>query len=204
MRVKKDLFENHVKIYEPGSKIFQEGDRGEELYVIIEGEVEIRKSTYTSASKTLIVLQKGDIFGEMALIEKKTRSATAVALKKAKLLVINETFFEHVIETNPDFSKKMIRILSERLRRANSLLQSLIVTNKENMIMKGLYEYAEEYGTPTFTGYRVNQESFMEWALNHLGVREKDMNLIIQNLLKKEIITPTAVGKEEFILKEKE
>jgi len=155
MRIKKQLFENHVKTFKINEIIFQEGEPGAELYVIIDGAIEMQKSTQSSAKKAFITLTNGDIFGEMAIIEKQARSATAIAVKPTTLLVINEELFDQVIETNPDFSKKMIHILSERLKRANSLLQNIVETKKEQIVIKGLFDFAREFGTPTFKGYRL-------------------------------------------------
>ena len=135
MRVQRNVYEKYLKSYTPGTVIFKEGDPGNEMYVIIQGEVEIRKRTSATTSKTLIVFHKGDIFGEMAIIEKKPRSASAIVTQHTKILVMNEYLLESTIDTNPDFAKKMIRILSERLRKANSIIQSITVTDQQNQIM---------------------------------------------------------------------
>jgi len=203
MRVLKDVYEKHVRLYAPGAVIFQEGDRGEELYIIIEGEVEIRKSTYSSSSKTLISLHAGDIFGEMSIIENKARSASAVAIKPTKLLVMNDVLFERMIEKNPDFAKKMIRILSGRIRRANGILQNIIVTNKENQIVSGIIQYAHDYGTQTYNGFRINVDKFVNWACDHLGLLSEDLLDTIQDLLRKGIITYSALGKSEVVVKQR-
>jgi CRP/FNR family cyclic AMP-dependent transcriptional regulator len=203
MRLHREVFDRHVKHFKPGAVIFQEGDRGEELYIIIEGEVEIRKSTYTSSSKTLISLGQGDIFGEMAIIEKKARSATAVATKPTRLLIMNEVLFEKVIERNSDFAKKMIRILSERLRRANTILQNVIVTTRENQVIGGIIQYAHDYGTPTFNGYRINIDKFVNWACDRLGIRSEDILETIQDLLRRGIISSSALGDREIIIKQR-
>ena len=203
MRLMRDEYEKYVKLYAPGAVIFQEGDRGEELYIIIEGEVEIRKSTYSSSSKTLICLNKGDIFGEMSIIEKKARSATAVAIKPSKLLVMNDALFERMIEKNSDFAKKMIRILSGRVRRANSILQNVMVTNKENQIVSGIIQYAHDYGAPTYNGFRINVDKFVNWACDHLGILSEDLFATIQDLLRKGIISYSAIGKSEVVIKQR-
>ena len=204
MRVQKNVFEKYVKFYGPGTFVFQEGDRGEELYIIIEGEIEIRKSTFSSSSKTLITLQKGDIFGEMAIIEKKARSASAIVTKPTKLLVMNESLFEKMIEKNSDFAKKMIKILSGRLRRANSILQNVIVTKKESQVISGIIQYSHDYGTPTFNGFRINVDKFVEWATDHLGILADDLLTVVRDLLKKGIITYSALGKSEVIVKHRQ
>ena len=142
MRVNKETYEKHVRAFGPGKTIFLEKDPGSEMYVIIAGQVEIRKATSSSSSKTLIVLGKGDIFGEMAIIEKKRRSATAVSVANTNLLVLDENLFEVTLDKNPDFARKMIRVLSERLRRANSALQASLMTSRQSMVLAGLVQYA--------------------------------------------------------------
>ncbi len=129
MRVNKGMYEKHVKAFDAGNLIFKELDPGHEMYIIIEGKVEIRKTTSPTSSKTLIVLGQGDIFGEMAIIDKKRRSATAMSIADTKLLVLNDHLFEATLERNPDFARKMILIISERLRRANAAIQQSLVTN---------------------------------------------------------------------------
>ena len=200
MRIDPEVYGKHVKTYPQSSTIFEEGDHGSELYVIIDGAVEIRKKTSSTTSKTLIVLQKGDIFGEMALIEKKPRSATAVVTQRSKLLIMNEPLLNSMIERNPDFAKKMIRILSERIRKANALIQNMTVTNRQNQIMNGLYEFAQDHGISTFKGTRINIDHFILWAQSRLGIEGKDLQMTINTMLKRGQVRQSVTGKEEILI----
>ncbi len=200
MRVTKEVYAKHVRGFSEGSVIFKEGDKGNEMFVIIQGDVEISKVTSASSSKTLIVLAKGDIFGEMAVIEKKRRSATATAVSKTRLLVLNDTLFDSTLNGNPDFARKMIRILSERLRRTNSALQDSIVTNKQNQLLEGLIKYTDEFGDSSFKGKRINLEKFIDWSCTHLGINEKDTRMIVQSFLKKGVLETSAAGEDEVLL----
>jgi CRP/FNR family cyclic AMP-dependent transcriptional regulator len=184
--------------------VFRENDPGSEMYVIIQGEVEIRKATGPSSNKTLTVLKKGDLFGEMAIIEKKPRSATAVATQPSRLLVLNEKLYESMVATNPDFARKMNRLLSERVRKANAIIQSLMTTNRQNQLWAGLLQYAKERGVSTFKGSRVTVSEFIQWASEHLGMSEKDVQAILAHLIKREIISYSARGKEEILVEPKE
>ena len=74
MKIDKSTFEQHVRFFNQGDVIFEENDEGAEMFIIIQGLVEIRKSTGQSSSKILTTLQKGDMFGEMAIIEKDRKS----------------------------------------------------------------------------------------------------------------------------------
>ncbi|MBN1524609.1 MAG: cyclic nucleotide-binding domain-containing protein [Spirochaetales bacterium] len=203
MKLERNTYAQYVKTLEPNSTIFCEGDAGEELYIIIDGEVEIRKTTTQETSKTLIQLKKGDIFGEMSLIEGKPRSATAVTAKKTQLLCVNDELFETMLSKNPDFSRKIIKMLSERLRKANMIIKSIMSTNKLNQLLGGLHEYARENGTSTFKGYRVNIPQFMDWASRKLGITHDESKALVESLKKRKIVTASALGDNEIILSTK-
>jgi CRP-like cAMP-binding protein len=203
MKMDKGTFENHLRLFDAGAVVFRENDPGAEMYLIIQGAVEIRKATGSSSNKTLTVLGKGDLFGEMAIIEKKPRSATAVATQPSKLLVLNEKLYESMVTANPDFARKMNRLLSERVRKANAIIQSLMTTNRQHQLWNGLLQYAKEHGVSTFKGSRVAVAEFVLWACEHLGLTEKDVQAILAQLLKRGIISYSAKGKEEILVEPK-
>jgi CRP/FNR family transcriptional regulator, cyclic AMP receptor protein len=200
MKITKNIYQKYVKTFEPGEVLFEEGEHGEVMFIIIQGEVEIRKRTSAKAARTLITFHEGDIFGEMSLIEKKPRSATAIAVSPCRTLVVNEALLDSMIENNPDFAKKMIRILSERIRKANLMIQNISSTNRQNQIFNGLKTFAEKKGISTFKGHRVKLNEFTEWASNRLGSGEKELKGTIVDLLKHKIVAPSAVGSEEIIV----
>jgi CRP/FNR family cyclic AMP-dependent transcriptional regulator len=200
MKITKNIYQKYSRNFEPGEVIFKEGEQGKELFIIIEGEVEIRKRTSSNTAKTLITFHKGDIFGEMALVEGKPRSATAIAVKPCRMLVINEALLDSMLETNPDFSKKMIRILSERIRKANALIQELTYTNRQNQVMSGLKQYTQERGISTFKGHRVNVNEFLEWSRSHLGIQDREIMSTIQDFLKNKVVEQSALGKGEILV----
>ena len=199
MTIRKDVYQRHVHSMPAGKVIFSEGDVGREMYVLIEGEVEISKRTSMETSKTLITLKAGDIFGEMALIESQPRSASAIATKPGKLLVLDEALFMNMIERNPDFAKKMIRILSERVRRANHSIQQLVTMNRETIIVNGLRDYAKEHGTPSIKGKRIAKESFALWAESHLGIPARELLAEVERLVEKRVITGGANKSEVLV-----
>ena len=200
MKIEKNLFQRYVKAFEPGQVIFKEGEQGSEMFIIIQGEVEIRKRTSMETARTLSTFKPGDVFGEMAIIEKKPRSATAIATKASRMLVMNEPLFLAMIERNPDFARKMILVLSERIRKSNLLIQTLTSTNRENQILAGLRQYATEKGTATFKGHRVKVADFLEWAKSHLGLDEKEITAVVQEFQRRGVVGRSALGREEVIV----
>jgi HEAT repeat protein len=107
------LTEYHVS---PGEAIFREGDVSCELYLIVAGQVEIVQERGTTAH-TLDVLSVGDFFGEMAIVENRPRSASAVAVERSVLLVLSPEHFRHVVLQEPAISFEIFRELSARIRR---------------------------------------------------------------------------------------
>lgn len=99
--------------FQPGDFIFQAGDSGQEMFIIEEGIVEI-----LAGEKVLVKLERGDFFGEMALLEDLPRSSTARAATECKLLKIDRVMFDQVLRQNPEIAIRMMRGLSHRLREA--------------------------------------------------------------------------------------
>ena len=204
MKIDKSTFEQHVRFFDQGAVIFRENDEGTDMYIIIQGVVEIRKSTGSSSSKVLTTLQKGDMFGEMAIIEKQPRSASAVAVQPTRVLMLNEKLYDNMVGTNPDFARKMNKVLSERIRRADAIIQTILTTNRQNQLWTGLVQYAKEKGVSTFKGSRVSIAEFTSWAVAHLGLVEKDVQSILAQLLKRGVVAYSARGKEEILIEPKE
>lgn len=100
--------------FAPGEVIFAEGDKGEYMYVVRSGEVEIERD-----GKVIESLSGGGIFGEMALIDGSPRSATARAKTNAEVAPINEKSFLFLVHETPFFAIAVMRTLAERLRRSN-------------------------------------------------------------------------------------
>src|SRR5260221_12645629 len=101
--------------------IFEEGSTGRELFVVLDGEVEIAK--VDGASKIVIVkLGKGEFFGEMAVIDGSSRSATAIAAAPhTRVMRINHARFVYLVSQQPAFALMIMDALSKRLRASNAV-----------------------------------------------------------------------------------
>jgi CRP/FNR family cyclic AMP-dependent transcriptional regulator len=97
-----------------GDTIFREGERADEFFVVVRGEVEIR-----SGNRRLETLGQNSIFGEMALIDDSPRSATVVALTECTVAPIKENQFLFLVRNTPFFALRVMRVLAARLRRQN-------------------------------------------------------------------------------------
>ncbi len=113
--------EKCINEFDVGDVIFEEGSTGRELFVVLDGRIDIVKKS--GASKTVIVtLTKGEFFGEMAVIDGSARSATAVsAAPKTRVMRINHARFVYLVSQQPAFALMVMDALSKRLRASNAL-----------------------------------------------------------------------------------
>lgn len=110
--------------FSAGDYIFREGELGTEMFIIQDGEVHICK-TLKGETHTLSKLEKGDFFGEMAILESVPRSADAIAHTDVKVLSITGSRFDEMLRRNPEIAVRIIRKYSKRLREANELLERI-------------------------------------------------------------------------------
>ena len=117
MSVKLEMFaaDEDPLVVEAGEAIFRTYDMGADMYVVIEGEVEL-----TIGDRVLETLGPGEPFGEMALIDQAPRVATAVAKTRCKLAVIPERRFLFLVQTRPEFALRIMKVMADRLRRMNA------------------------------------------------------------------------------------
>lgn len=105
---------DHIRKYPRDTMIFSECQAGADMFIIQDGSVRITKVVQGS-EVTLAVLKKGDMFGEMALLENKTRSASAIAAEPCALMVVNHANFNQMVSTQPVMISRLTNMLADRL-----------------------------------------------------------------------------------------
>jgi CRP-like cAMP-binding protein len=98
--------------FKAGDIVFKEGEPGDQMYVVLEGEVDIVVN-----DKVVETVGVDNFLGEMALIEERPRSATAVAKTDCKLAAINQNRFKFLVQQTPYFALRLMQGMAKRLRR---------------------------------------------------------------------------------------
>ena len=113
-----------------GEYIFKEGEHGNRLYLIVEGEVRISRQVPGSGEEALAVLKRGAIFGEMAVFDRSERLTDAISNGGTKTLTITRPDFELLLDFNREIAYKVlwacVRLLASRLRSTNDSLRSFL------------------------------------------------------------------------------
>ena len=139
------LFDKYGIVYDSGKVIFQEGEEGDHMYIIQEGSVRISKMM-GGKEHILAVLGKGDFFGEMAIVTRVRRTATATAAGTVRLLAFDRLGFLGMIAKNARIALNVIDKLCRRLQAANAQIQHLVKRNDKDLIALGLYHSFAENG----------------------------------------------------------
>lgn len=117
-----------------GTKIFQHGDAGDKLYLILEGKVRISRDVAGMGEEALAVLGPGQVFGEMALLDESPRSADARVHERCRVLAIPKDGFDDLLFMHKDLAYEvlwsMVRMLVVRLRETTDKLTFLSVTGR--------------------------------------------------------------------------
>jgi CRP-like cAMP-binding protein len=180
------MVEGMEKKLEPGEVLFDEGDKGEVMYLIREGKIKITKGS-AGDEKVLAVLKEGDFFGEMAIIDGSPRSAGAVAASPVSLLVIDKETFKSKIKENP-LIEYVLETLSRRLRTTDEQIRLLTIKSEERRIVAYIITQAKERGKKTDMGIEV--ANFSHESLAHItGIEQDKIVNYLKNLDQAKLIT---------------
>jgi CRP-like cAMP-binding protein len=132
------------KDYPKGSVILFEHDPGDALYVVITGQVKVVLIAEDGREVILALLNEGDFFGEMSLIDDQPRSAHVIATEPSRLLVLRRDDFHACMDDMPRIALGLLRALSRRLRQADDKIGGLILLDVNGRLARQLIDLADE------------------------------------------------------------
>ncbi|HEY5242194.1 MAG TPA: Crp/Fnr family transcriptional regulator [Polyangiaceae bacterium] len=185
------LFLRFGREFRAGDVLFREGDRGEEMYVIQSGIVQILKLVGTS-QRPLATLGRGEFVGEMAILNDKPRTATAMVLEQAKCLVIDAATLEQMVSNNSEIALRLVKKLARRLDSADEMIQLLMNPDPKARVLLGLKRHAEAFGEETGLGVRIHS-SAADLA-REVGVEESQVREVLTRLARLHIASEDEGG----------
>jgi CRP-like cAMP-binding protein len=172
-----------VKTFKAGTALFHENDRSRELYIIQSGNIKIYKMNGNREIE-IVVLGKGAVFGEMALIDGKPRSASARAVNDCSVVIIDSESFNQKIAGVPSWFMSIIRMASSKIRQANERLKLSHGNYEEPRIVIALLHLFRKY----HFNNAVPITSIHNNLIELLGVTYQTTSLVIEFLLKHRFI----------------
>ena len=168
--------------FAPGDIIFQKGDPGEELYAILSGRVGINTFSEQGKEIFLNILDPGAVFGEIALLDGKERTAGAVAMQHCDLLRIRRAEFLPFLERHPKLCIRLMAVLCERLRWTSDIIEDTIFLDIPRRLAKRLLTLAERHGEKVDGGFLIRIKLSQEELGHMLGATRESVNKGLKSL----------------------
>ena len=134
------------KKFENGSLIFLEESEGKNLFFVVEGSVKVTRLSKDGREVILAMLNAGDFFGEMSLLDGEARSANVIALEKTEVLSLNRDDFLVVLHDYPKIAIQLLKEMTSRLRKSDRQIVSLSLSDAEKRIALCIVRFADEQG----------------------------------------------------------
>ena len=129
-----------------GSTIFEKGDAGVGLIGVVSGSVKISVTSADGRDIVLNIIRPGEVFGEIALLDGRARTANAAAMSDCELIVIERREFLPFLRSEPDVTLKLMEILCSRLRKTSEQVQDVTFLNLSTRLAKTLLRLAANDG----------------------------------------------------------
>jgi CRP/FNR family transcriptional regulator, cyclic AMP receptor protein len=187
------------RIYDKGAIIFTQGDKGDALYGVASGRVRISASGSGGREVFLNIMEPGDTFGEIAVMDGLPRTAGATALEKTALMVIQRTDFLRLLEREPKLAVHLLQLLCQRLRWTSELVEESAFLSGPARLAKRLLVLASLHGRPAadFAGMelRISQAELARF----LGVSRQIVNQHLRDWLK---LGWVAMGRSRVVIRD--
>ena len=172
----------HPVRYGRGEVIFREGEPAERLFLIEAGRVKLSIASPTGQELLIGVLGRGQIFGELEVIDRGQRAMDARAMEDAFLYALAADVFWTMLENKPALARRLLELMARRLRRADQTSQDLVFFDAPTRLARRLLQLAEEHGEPVGSGeesvkivVRVTQEELAQM----IGVTRESANRLV-------------------------
>lgn len=176
-----DLLERVVRLsrmqrYRRGTFIFQMGDEGDALYGVAQGMIRIWIPGADGRELTVALMERGDIFGEIALLDGLPRTANASAIDDTVLIAIDRPHFMDLLEREPRIARHIVELLCERLRASTDRFSEDAFLSLKARLAKRLEALMIGYGEKCPEGMRIGLKLSQTDLANMLGVTREAVN----------------------------
>jgi CRP/FNR family transcriptional regulator/CRP/FNR family cyclic AMP-dependent transcriptional regulator len=178
------------RVYKHGETIYHKDDAGSTMYLIVDGTVKISVPSELGNEMILSILCKGDFFGELSLFDGEPRSATVSCVGSAEVLIIYRDDFIAYLNKHPKIAVNIIKILSQRIRRTDGLVEDVVFLDIPARLAKKLLELSESYGKKLPSGaIEIDLRLTQQDIANMLGTTRESVNRQLVAFQERQFIT---------------
>jgi len=159
-----------------GHTIFNEGEPGDRLYIIISGKIKIGRRSPDGRENLLYIMGPSDMFGELSIFDPGPRTSGAVTVTEVRAVSMDRAALKSWITQRPEIADQLLRVLARRLRRTNNSLADLIFTDVPGRVAKALLQLAQRFGTQEGGALRVTHDLTQEEIAQLVGASRETVN----------------------------
>ena len=184
--------------YDNGNYIFLEDSDGEQCFFVLEGSVKVTRLSKDGREVILAMLNEGDFFGEMSLLDGESRSANVIALEKTEVLTLDRRDFLDVVNNYPQIAVMLLKELAGRLRKSDRQIASLSLSDAEKRIALCIIRFADEQGVIQNGKVSIPKTPIQQDIANMAGTSRETVSRALSILEKEGLIARN--GRELMIL----
>ncbi len=174
-----------IKEFSKDSVILMEDEDGLTMFFIIEGKVKVTRTSSDGKEVILTVLGHSEFFGEMAILDGMSRSATVIALEDSKLFIIHRNDFLELLKKHPEISIPLLQELTSRLRAADMKIKSLSLKDAEGKVATVILQLAETQGKVKHGIVEIEKMPLQQDLANMAGTSRETISRTLHTFAKK-------------------
>lgn len=184
----------HRRAFPTGTNVLTIEQPGEAVYIILHGTVKIHVEQ-GERDVILSILGRGDLLGEMSLIDSVGRSANAVTLEDSLLLWMDKDTFEYLLDNFPQVARNLVRILTSRVRLSDQLINALATLDVYGRVARQLLAFAEKYGREKDGTVQIRIALTQGDIADLVGASRKRVNQVMVSFKQQRLICVDGEGK---------
>jgi CRP-like cAMP-binding protein len=170
--------------YPRHATIFQKGDPGSSMMAVVRGRVKI--CTYSKDGKEVVlnIIDRDKLFGEIAVLDGRPRTADAVALEETDLMVLQRNQLMTHLTGNPEIAAKLFGILCQRLRQTSEYLEDALLREAPSRLARGLLRLADTFGRPGPKGTQLSVKLSQQQIGSLIGISRESVNKLLNEWMR--------------------
>ncbi|MEW6652765.1 MAG: Crp/Fnr family transcriptional regulator [Bacteroidota bacterium] len=176
------------KFYAKNEVILMEEEAGTALFVIVKGKVKVSRNSNDGREVILTILGESDFFGEMAILDGLTRSATVTAIDKSELFIIQRNDFLNLLYEHPEVSIALLQELTRRLRNADMKIKALSLKDAEGKVATVILQLADDVGKIKHGKVEIDKLPLQQDLANMAGTSRETISRTLHSFAKKGLV----------------
>jgi CRP/FNR family transcriptional regulator, cyclic AMP receptor protein len=169
--------------------LFSKGDPGDRLYLVATGMIRIGVLSADGREVTYGLIKPGQLFGEIAVLDGKERSADATAMDSTELIALERKDVHAFLHKHPAQALHLIEVLCDRIRKADDQLEDLVFLSLPSRLAKHLLMLEQNLGTKAKAGGPSTIKLSQQEIADHLGISRESVNKVLSKWEQAGIVT---------------